>query len=159
VYATSDLGLSKNEWGVILTAQAVLTTLLVVPIGKAIDIYGAKRMMVIFNLMIIFTLIATIYANFAIFLLVMPVMGIAYSAAGVGFQKLTAGLTQRNLRGMMLGLFRFFSLIVGAVGSLIGGLTYENSAHANVFILSAITILFGTIIFARFVHPPQQDEL
>jgi MFS family permease len=159
VYATSDLGLSKSEWGIILTAQAVLTTLLVVPIGKAIDIFGAKKMMIIFNMLIIATLILTIYANFAVFLVVMPLMGIAYSAAGVGFQKLTAGLTQRNLRGKMVGLFRFFSLIVGAMGSLLGGLTYENSAHTNVFIVGIVTMAISTILFIRLVNPPQQEEL
>jgi MFS family permease len=159
IYATSDLGLSKLEWGIILTTQAVFTTLLVVPIGKALDIFGAKKTMVVLNLIIIATLIATIYANFTVFLVAMPLMGIAYSAAGVGFQKLMAGLTQRNLRGKMVGLFRFFSLIVGAVGGLVGGLTYENTAHVNVFIVGAVTLIISTLLFARFVHPPQQDEL
>ena len=159
VYATSDLGLSKLEWGIILTAQAVFTTLLVVPIGKAIDVYGAKRMLIAFNAVIIATLILTIYANFVVFLVVMPLMGIAYSSAGVGFQKLMAGLTQRNLRGKMVGLFRFFSLIVGAVSGLVGGLTYENTAHVSVFIVGAVTLGMSTLLFAKFVQPPQQDEL
>ena len=106
VYATADLGLSKLDWGIILTAQAVFTTLLVVPIGKAIDVFGAKKMMAIFNLMTIATVLLTIYSNFIVLLVIMPVMGIASSAYGVASQKLTASLTQRNLRGKMVGLFR-----------------------------------------------------
>ena len=159
VYATSDLGLSKLEWGIVLTAQAVFTTLLVIPIGKAIDVYGAKRMLIVFNVVIMATVILTLYASFVVFLVVMPLMGIAYSAAGVGFQKLTAGLTQRSLRGKMAGLFRFFSLIVGAVSGLLGGLTYENTAHVNVFIVGVVTLIISTLLFIWFVHPPKQDEL
>ncbi len=159
VYATSDLGLSKLDWGIVLTVQAVFTTLLVIPIGKAIDIFGAKKMMISFNLIIIATVLLMIYANFTSLLVIMPVMGIAFSAYGVASQKLTASLTQRNLRGKMVGLFRFFSLIVGGVSGLIGGLTYENTAHANVFIVGAATLVIGTLILTRFVHPPQQEEL
>jgi len=159
VYATTDLGLSKPDWGIILTAQAVVTTLLVVPIGKAIDVIGAKIMMILFNLMLIATVLLTIYANFNSLLFIMPVMGIAFSANGVASQKLTAGLTQKNLRGKMAGLFRFFSLIVGGVSGLIGGLTYENTAHANVFIVGAVILLIGAIVLVWFVHPQQQEEL
>jgi len=159
VYATTDLGLSKPDWGIILTAQAVVTTLLVVPIGKVIDVIGAKKMMILFNLMLIVTVLLTIYANFNSLLFIMPVMGIAFSANGVASQKLTAGLTQKNLRGKMAGLFRFFSLIVGGVSGLIGGLTYENTAHANVFIVGAVILLIGAIVLVWFVHPQQQEEL
>jgi MFS family permease len=159
VYATSDLGLSKLDWGIILTAQAVATTLLVVPIGKVIDIYGAKKMMIIFNLLLIATVLLMIYANFASLLVIMPIMGIAFSANSVASQKLIASLTQRNLRGKMAGLFRFFSLIVGGVSGLIGGLTYENTAHANVFIVGAVIFFIGTLVLVRFVHQPQHEEL
>lgn len=159
VYATSDLGLSKLDWGIILTAQAVFTTLLVIPIGKAIDVFGAKRMMIVFNLIIIGTVLLTIRANFASLLVIMPVMGLAFSANSVASQKLTASLTQRNLRGKMAGLFRFFGLIVGGVSGLIGGLTYENTAHANVFIVGAATVLIGTLVLTRFVQPPEQEEM
>lgn len=159
VYATSDLGLSKLDWGIILTTQALCTTLLVVPIGKAIDIFGAKKMMIVFNILMIATTLLTIYASFAALLVIIPVQGIAFSASGVASQKLTASLTQRNLRGKIVGLFRFFSLIVGGVSGLIGGLTYENTAHANVFIVGAATLVVGTIILGRYVNPPLQEEL
>ncbi|MDP2900324.1 MAG: MFS transporter [Candidatus Bathyarchaeota archaeon] len=159
VYATTDLGLSKYEWSLVLTAQAILTTLLIIPIGKAIDVFGAKKMMIIFYILIMVTIVLTISANFLVLFIVMPLMGIAYSASGAGFQKLTADLTQRNLRGKMVGLFRFFSLIVGAVGSLLGGYIYENTAHVNVFIVGFFTLLIGTVLFAYLVKEPKIEEI
>jgi MFS family permease len=159
VYATSDLGLSKPDWGIILTAQAIITTLCVIPIGKAIDIFGAKKMMIVFNILLIATVLLIIFANFTSLFIIMPVMGLAFSSNGVASQKLIASLTQRNIRGKMAGLFRFFGLIVGGVSGLIGGLTYENTAHSNVFIVGAIVLFIGTLVLIRFVHPPQQEEL
>ena len=142
-----------------MTAQAILTTLMIIPVGKLIDVFGAKKMMIIFYALIMVTLVLTIYANFLVFFIVMPLMGIAYSASGAAFQKLTADLTQRNLRGKMVGLFRFFSLIVGAVGSLAGGYVYENTAHVNVFIVAFITFLIGTVLFAYLVKEPKIEEI
>jgi MFS family permease len=159
IYATTDLGLSKYEWSLVLTAQAILTTLLIIPVGKLIDVFGAKKMMIIFYILIMVTIVLTIYANFLVFFIVMPLMGIAYSASGAAFQKLTADLTQRNLRGKMVGLFRFFSLIVGAVGSLLGGYIYENTAHVNVFIVGFFTLLIGTVLFAYLVKEPKIEEI
>jgi Na+/melibiose symporter-like transporter len=53
VYATSDLGLSKLEWSIVLTAQALLTLLLIVPIGKLMDVIGGKKIIILFNIFIV----------------------------------------------------------------------------------------------------------
>jgi MFS family permease len=40
IYATADLGLSKLQWSVVLTFQFLFTTVLIIPVGKVIDMYG-----------------------------------------------------------------------------------------------------------------------
>jgi len=159
IYATTDLGLSKFQWSIVLTVQAIATTLLVIPIGKAIDMYGGKKMIVLFSILILSNLVFMIYANFYVFLLIMPLLGICYSASGAAFQKMTADLTQKNIRGKVSGLIRFFSLIVGAVGSLSGGFIYENTAHVNIFLISIFILIIGVIVFSFFVQEPKIKEI
>jgi len=159
IYATTDLGLSKFQWSIVLTVQAIATTLLVIPIGKVIDMYGGKKMIVLFGILILSNLVFMIYANFYVFLLIMPLLGISYSASGAAFQKLTADLTQKNIRGKVSGLIRFFSLIVGAIGSLLGGFIYQNTAHINIFLISIFILIIGIIIFSFLVHEPEIKEI
>jgi len=159
IYATTDLGLSKFQWSIVLTVQAIATTLLVIPIGKVIDMYGGKKMIVLFSILILSNLIFMMYANFYVFLLIMPLLGISYSASGAAFQKLTADLTQKNIRGKVSGLIRFFSLIVGAIGSLLGGFIYQNTAHVNIFLISIFIIIIGIIVFSFLVQEPEIKEI
>jgi MFS family permease len=158
IYATTDLGITKLEWSIVLTVQAVATTLMVIPIGKVIDIYGGKKMIVLFNILILANLVLMIYANFYAFLIIMPLLAIAFSSSGAAFHKLTADLTQKNIRGKVSGLIRFTSLLVGAVGSLLGGLIYENTAHANVFLASILVTMIGIAVFSFLVHEPEIKE-
>lgn len=116
-------------------------------------------MIVVFSVLILSNLILMIYANFLIFLFIMPLLGISYSASGAAFQKLTADLTQKNIRGKVSGLIRFFSLIVGAVGSLLGGFIYQNTAHINIFLTSIFILITGIIIFSFLVHEPEIKEI
>ncbi|MCX6654073.1 MAG: MFS transporter [Candidatus Bathyarchaeota archaeon] len=159
VYATSDLGLSKLEWSIVLTAQALLTLLLIVPIGKLMDVIGGKKIIILFNIFIVTGLALLIYGNFTLLLFVMPLLGISFSGNGAAFQKLTADLTSRGIRGKMSGLVRFFSLLVGAVGSLLGGFIYENTLHVNIFLISIIVILAGTTFFTFFIKEPEKKEI
>lgn len=159
IYATSDLGLSKIEWSIILTAEAVLTTLMIIPIGKMMDVYGGKKIILLFNIFVIIALIAIMYGNFYLLLIVMPLLGIASSSSSAAFQKLTADFTKRNIRGKTVGVMRFISLIVSAVGSLLGGYIYENTAHITIFLLSMMISLVGVILFFFLVREPEVEEI
>lgn len=159
LYAIADLGLSKSQWSVLLTIQALFTTLLILPIGKVIDMYGGKKMIVLFNVLMIMGLISIAYGNYNVLYLSMPLLGISWSSTNAARRKLTADLTARKMRGKINGLIRFTTLIVGAVGSLIGGYVYENSAHVNIFLISICVIVVGVLIFARLVQEPEVEEI
>jgi MFS family permease len=132
---------------------------MIIPIGKMMDVYGGKKIILLFNIFVIIALIAIMYGNFYLFLIVMPLLGIASSSSSAAFQKLTADFTKRNIRGKTVGVMRFISLIVSAVGSLLGGYIYENTAHTTIFLLSMMISLVGVILFFFLVREPEVEEI
>ena len=158
VYATTDLGLSKIQWSIVLTIEAILSMILIVPFGKLADRYGGKKAVIAFNLVSAVCVTLVIFGSYYLLLIIVPISGIAISASYAAFQKLTADMTQRNIRGKTIGLIRFFSLIVSALGSLLGGIIYQNTPHSSVFILSVVTVLFGVVFFIYFVKEPEIGE-
>ncbi|GAJ18153.1 unnamed protein product, partial [marine sediment metagenome] len=104
-------------------------------------------------------LISIVYGNYNVLYLAMPLLGISWSSSNAARRKLTADLTARKMRGKINGLIRFTTLIVGAVGSLIGGYVYENSSHVNIFLISICVIMVGVLIFTWLVQEPEVEEI
>jgi MFS family permease len=100
-----------------------------------------------------------VYGSYNVLLFLMPLLGISWSSSGAAIRKLTADLTARSMRGKINGVIRLTTQIVGAVGSLLGGYIYENSAHVNVFLISIVIIVVGVIVFARLVQEPSIKEI
>ncbi len=158
VYVTTDLGLSKIQWSILLTVQAVVAIILMIPIGKVIDRLGGKPAIMLTVVVEAITLALIVHGNFYMLLVVVPLFGLSGSAASVASQKLVADLTPRNLRGKMAGLTRFFTLIVGAVGSLLGGIIYQGYPHVLTFVLSIAITLVGIVVFWFLVEEPEVKE-
>jgi MFS family permease len=159
IYATTELGLSKIEWSVLLTAQAALAIVLMMPLGKMTDKYGGRKTIIIFSLASAICLALIVVGNFYILLIAVPILGLAGGSSSAAFQKLTADMTQKNIRGKTIGLMRFTSLVVGAVGSLLGGFVYQSIPHALAFAITIAIILAGVAYFAYFVKEPETLEL
>ncbi len=158
IYSTSELGLTKIEWSILLTVEAVLTVFLMMPLGKLTDTYGGRKAIIFYTFASAILLTIIVFGNFYILIFAVPFLGLAGSSNYAAFQKLTADMTLKSIRGKTIGLMRFTSLIVGAVGALLGGFIYQSIPHAYAFFISIAILIVGVAFFIVFVKEPETLE-
>ena len=160
LYATKVIGLTEPDWGIIVSLQFLLATILKIPGGWVSDKFGKRKVMIISVLTcapctIIFALSQS-FLQAAIAALLLVVTGIYYAPA---HEALQADLTPRAVRGRITALWDIGNAVSVAFGAPIGGFLFQTLNPAVPFYLFTATELVAAFLIIGAVREPSEKEI
>lgn len=160
LYATKNIGLAELDWGIIVSLQFLLATILRIPGGWISDKFGKRKVMIISVLTcapctIIFALSQS-FLQAAIAALLLVATGIYYAPA---HEALQADLTPRAIRGRITALWDIGNAISAASGALAGGFLFQIVSPATPFYLFTAVELVAAFLIISTVREPSEKEV
>ena len=160
LYATSVIGLGALQWGIIVSLQIAMVTLLKIPGGWASDRFGKKKTMIISILtcvpcVVIFTFSHS-FVQAAITVVLLTVAGMYYAPA---YEALQADLTPRQIRGRITSFWDMSGAVATAIGAPLGGFIFQSLNPAFPFYLfAAIEVAAALLILIAVKEPNKAEE-
>ena len=160
LYATKVIGLTELDWGIIISLQFLLATILKIPGGWISDKFGKRKVMIISVLAcapctIIFALSQS-FLQAAIAALLLIVTGIYYAPA---HEALQADLTPKAVRGRITAIWDIGNAVSVALGAPIGGFLYQTVNPATPFYLFTAAELVAAFLIIIAVREPSEKEI
>jgi len=159
LYATNVIGLGELQWGIIVSLQIAMVTLLKIPGGWASDRFGKKKIMMISILtcipcVVIFTFSRS-FVQAAITVILLTVAGMYYAPS---YEALQADLSPRKIRGRITSFWDISSAAATSIGAPLGGFIFQAVGPAVPFYLFAIVELAAAILILVAVKEPKRAE-
>ncbi len=159
LYLVNDLGVTELQLSRLGAIIGVTMIIFAIPVGKIIDKYGRVKPILFCFLLTVVTLpLLLMDISFTQLVLATPIIGlinvIFYSAT----QALWADLMPEDKRGRVIGSQNFFNLIVIAIGSLAGGLLYDQVSHQLPLIFYWLINIPCFIITWLYIKEPKKSE-
>jgi len=160
LYASSVVGLTAFDWGIVVSLQFLLASALKIPGGWLSDRFGKRKIMIISLLttapiIILFTLSRSLIQVMVAALLLVAA-GIYYAPA---HEALQADLTPKSMRGRVTALWDMSNAVSAALGALVGGFTFQAIDPAVPFYVFAVTELGAALLLIRMVKEPERKEV
>ncbi len=159
LYASRVVGISALDWGVVVSLQFLLASVLKIPGGWLSDRFGKRKAMTIsllatIPMILIFTLSQS-FIQIVVSALLLVAAGIYYAPA---HEALQADLTPRSMRGRVSALWDQSNAIAVGVGALVGGFAFETLGPAVPFYVFALAE-FGAValLTAKVREPPVRE--
>ena len=121
VYATSVLGLTTEQWAIVLAVQYLSIVVPSIIAGLSMDKVGRKRFLILGYLLYVPGMLLFIHADFYLMLLAFFFFGLGNILQLNSYQVLMGDLTPRNLRGTVTGCMQFFMYIAQALLQVLVG--------------------------------------
>ena len=158
IYAMDFIGLQGVQWGWIKVAQSIAVLALRIPIGKFIDRYSNKKLIILGLVTEVLSLIAlTRIRGFMPILVMILVNSIFSTLTNPTVRKLRADYTPNERRGRVGSVFSLFNSFSMLFGSIIGGYIYEISP-VYPFLVSAFFGVIGVLIVILMVSDAEKLE-
>jgi MFS family permease len=159
LYATQVIGLKGFDWGIIVSLQFILATLLKIPGGRASDKFGKKKIMIISIVtctpcVIIFTFSRS-FLEAATALILLMVAGMYYAPS---HEALQADLTPKEVRGRVTAFWDISGAVATALGAPLGGFFFQTISPAAPFYAFAIIEVAAALLILVAVKEPQRAE-
>jgi DHA1 family multidrug resistance protein B-like MFS transporter len=159
LYATQVIGLEGFDWGIIVSLQFILATLLKIPGGRASDKFGKKKIMIISILTctpcaVIFTFSHS-FIEAATVLILLMIAGMYYAPS---HEALQADLTPKEVRGRVTAFWDISSAVATAIGAPLGGFFFQTISPATPFYAFAAVEVAAALLILVAVKEPQRAE-
>ena len=126
LYAVHVVGISRADWAVLNVIWSATALAVGIPLGKAVDVMGRKRALVLsYLLWIPSTVFFIISKSFLDLLIIFVVFSLGASFFGPAEQALVADLTPKELRGRVMAAIGNLNLVAAACASVIAGFLYQ----------------------------------
>ena len=159
LYLVNDLGINELQLSRLGAFIGVTMIIFAIPVGKIIDKYGRIKPILICFLLILVTIpVLLLDVTFTQILLVTPIIGLVNVVYYSATQALWADLIPEDKRGRILGSQNFFGLIVVAIGSVAGGLLYDQVSHQLPILIYWFINAPCFIITWRYIKEPDKSE-
>jgi len=159
LYLVNDLGINELQLSKLGAFIGVTMIIFAIPVGKIIDKYGRIKPILICFLLILVTIpVLLLDVTFTQILLVTPIIGLVNVVYYSATQALWADLIPEDKRGRILGSQNFFGLIVVAIGSVAGGLLYDQVSHQLPILIYWFINAPCFIITWRYIKEPDKSE-
>lgn len=161
LYLVNDLGVTEVQLGQLWAIVGLAMIIVAIPSGKLIDRFGRVRPLLFsFALISVILPILLIDATFFQLVLATPIIGLINIIFNSSTQALWADLIPEDKRGRVIGSKSFFSLILTAIGSLVGGMVYEYISHTlPIYLYTAINIPCLIITWLYIKEPERGPDL
>jgi MFS family permease len=160
LYAIKIIGLNALDWGMIISLQFLIATLLRIPGGWASDRFGKKKTMTLSILTCTpFTILFVLSNSFiqaGIAALLFATAGIYYAPA---HEALQADLTPREVRGQVTAFWDIDNAISAALGALTGGILFQTVGPTTPFYLfTAVELAAAGLIIGAVKEPAIREN-
>jgi MFS family permease len=158
VYAVEGLLIDEAIWPLILTALFVTMIILSIPIGKIVDKINRKLPILAAYILFGVSMWLFVYGDLSRLFISLVLVGVGQVMMNSGFSALQADLTPKEQRGKVNGFTNFANHILMALGSLTGGIFYENVSPQLPFFLAMFFIIPSFVLTLALVHEPEKRE-
>ncbi|MEM2419844.1 MAG: MFS transporter [Candidatus Bathyarchaeia archaeon] len=159
LYILEFVGLSDVEWGALNTINLATMFALGLFLGKAVDVFGRKKALILAHL--IFTPTTAIFIlskSFMAFAVIYALFAIASILFGSATAALQADIVPKERRGRILGSIGSLCILMVALGSMVGGALYENVSPTAPFLLCIPLDIIALLIVLFKVEEPKKRE-
>ncbi len=177
VYATTEIGLSAGEWGILIAAYSAVRIVLSLPAGAAVDRFGRRKTITAALTLCIAPLLLFMNSRrFEDILLVLLSLSIVNAFLPPSVAALMADIVPREMRGRVMAAFGRGTIMIAPgggggggpgmgyvlalpvmVGSLLGGYIYSLSP-ASTWLLQSVLTLGSLFLVLAFLHEPERAE-
>lgn len=158
VYATSNLGMTTQQWALVVAFQYLSIALPMIIAGLSMDKVGRKRFLILGYLLYVPGMLLFINANFYMLLLAFFFFGLGNILQISSSQILMGDLTPRNLRGTVTGCLQFFMYIAQALLQVLVGFLYAFvSPQLPFLLLAASAIPLSIFVFLKISEPSVKE--
>lgn len=178
VYADQEIGLTATQWGSILLGETLLSTLLQIPAGMAVDRYGRTRFIVASLALSLISMPAFLLSSRLIHvLLVRLALAVANAFFAPASMALMADTVPRERRGRVMAAIGRGMVLLGPaaggtggpgmgflttlpvmLGSLAGGILYTYNPVFPWLFVSAATVL-SILLAVLFMRDPEHAHI
>jgi MFS family permease len=159
VFACDFRGLSTVEWGAVVSASLLISTLAVFVIGWLVDRYGRKRVFLpSVALLALGSLTFAVSDSFPMFLLAMVLEAVGLRGRIVAFQVLIADTVPISVRGRVMGAINVLVSLGSSTAIMISGLLYDVNPVLP-FYASALTFSMAALVATKFLHEPETRQI
>lgn len=161
LYVSNELGVSPNQYSLLLIVGGGITVLALIPAGKLIDKFGTTRFLNAGFLLCSLTLcVFTLFKSLPIVFGLVSVVGIAYAMILPAWNTFVASLIPKGERGTIWGFFLTLQGSGMVFGPIISGWLWDGVGHGAPFVASGIVMgalflihLYLTRLHGSHVHP------
>ncbi|WP_054958380.1 MFS transporter [Paenibacillus dakarensis] len=157
LYVSNELGISPNQYSLLLIVGGGITVLALIPAGKLVDRFGTTRFLNAGFLLCAITLcIFTSFKSLPIVFGLVSLVGIAYAMILPAWNTFVANLVPKGERGTVWGFFLTLQGSGMVFGPILSGWLWDGVGHGAPFVASGIImgILFIIHLFLSRRHAP-----
>ena len=159
LFASSVVGLSDFSWGLVVSLQLLVASVLKIPGGWLSDRFGKRKIMIASLLTTVPAILLFVLSRSFIEVVVATILlvaaGIYYAPTHEAFQ---ADLTPRSVRGRVTAMWDMSSAISAALGAAVGGLAFQAFGPAVPFYVFAVAELVAALLLIGIVKEPETRE-
>lgn len=158
LYAFDVISLTPLEWGTISTIQIGISLLFRIPGRRLVDRYGKKTFLLVLFIIDAPGSLLFIYSRSYLYVLILFSIWAAIEVlTESSWGALKADLIPKNKRGKVMSLFRLSVASFGFIGSITGGLLYDQNPTLP-FLIYILFNIIAAIIGYFVIHEPENPE-
>jgi MFS family permease len=160
VYATSIIGLSTAQWGLVAGGIGAIGILTRLPTGRLIDRFGRKiSILLSYAIRPVFIIAFTLAPGFSQVLLIQMADNLFAYVQQPALEALVIDISSKEKRGRTYGAMNMIPGIALTVSPMLGAFLWESVGAAWPFYFSALaSVLAATLVFV-FLREPEKKEI
>jgi len=160
LYVVNVIGVSKPDWALLSMSWSTTMLLVGIPLGRAVDIIGRKRALVLAYLLWIPSTWYFVFfcRSFLELLVIMVVFSLGGALFGPAHQALVADLTPRDMRGRVMGAIGNLNIVAAAAASAVAGFLYDMDPRCPFITCIGLSLLTLSLILLFIREPERKRE-
>ncbi|MBA7613445.1 hypothetical protein ES703_20694 [subsurface metagenome] len=159
VYATSIIGLSTAQWGIVAGGIGMMGILTRLPTGLLIDRFGRKiSILLSYAIRPIFIVAFTLTTGFSQVLLIQMTDNLFAYMQQPALEALVIDIASKEMRGRTYGAMNMIPGIALMVSPMLGAFLWESIGAAWPFYFSALASVLAATIVLAFLREPEKKE-
>ena len=160
LYVVNVIGVSKPDWALLSMSWSTTMLLVGIPLGRAVDIIGRKRALVLAYLLWIPSTWYFVFfcRGFLELLVIMVVFSLGGALFGPAHQALVADLTPRDMRGRVMGAIGNLNIVAAAAASAVAGFLYDMDPRCPFITCIGLSLLTLSLILLFIREPERKRE-
>jgi MFS family permease len=154
-------GFTTLQLGIMSSMISLAWALSQLPVGKLIDRFGSKPLMIFSELLSIPVIAGwMLFRTFPAFIVLFALFGVTAATWVPAQTALVANSVEEDKRGEAMGRMAAFKGLVGFPAPFIGGLLYDQFGYQAPILANLLGVVLSTVLLLLFVHePPGEDEM